>query len=62
MGRDENLEIFNDTVNFCKTSKSLQDSIQKNISEQKIILEKDTVQDGSKIKRFETPAKIVISK
>ena len=62
MGREENIEIFNDTVSICKNSSLLHDTIQKSINEQKVILEKDIVQDGSKIKRFETPAKIIISK
>lgn len=62
MARDENIEIFNDTINFCKTSKILQNNIQKSIEGQNVILEKDNIKDGSKIKRYDIPAKIIISK
>ena len=62
MGREENIEIFTDTMNICKNNTIVQTNIKNSISNQQIILEKDTVPDGSKIKRFETPAKIIISR
>ena len=62
MTRDENVEIFENTVDVCKGSETLKASIKNSRAKQSFISEKDNLPDGSKIVRFEQPAKIIISK
>ncbi len=62
MTRDENIEIFENTVDVCKGSETLKASIKNSCAKQSFISEKDDLPDGSKIVRFEQPAKIIISK
>ena len=62
MSRDENVEIFENTVDVCKGSETLKASIKNSRAKQVFISEKDDLPDGSKIVRFDQPAKIIISK
>ena len=62
MPNPKNISVFEDTVNLVQNTKRLQDAVDASLKSQKFIAEKDSVPDGSFIKRFETPARIVVSK
>lgn len=61
MGRDENVEIFNDTEELCKTNKKIRESVKKAKAYQKLILESDNLPDQKK-DLYGEKAKVVISK
>ena len=61
MGRDENVEIFNDTEELCKTNKKIRESVKKAKADQKLILETDNLPDQKK-DLYGEKAKVVISK
>ena len=61
MGRDENILVFEDTAKLCKENEVLAEAIRTSNSEQKLILEADSVPDADKNK-YESSAKVVISK
>ena len=59
MGRNENVEIFEDTRRLCQTNPELVGAIRESNSRQEVIFEADCV---SAAPRFSEPAKIVVSK
>ena len=61
MGRDENVLVFEDTAKLCKENEVLAEAIRTSNSEQKLILEADSVLDADKNK-YESSAKVVMSK
>ena len=61
MGRVENVIVFKDTENLCKTNNRIKESIQRATASQKLILEKDTLPE-QKRDLYETTAKVVVSK
>ena len=58
MGRQENIAVFEDTERLCKENKKLIDSIRKSTAKQKLILEKDVLQEAS-LDLYEKPAKLM---
>lgn len=61
MGRVENVEVYKDTENLCKNNDRLKNSIKNSIEHQKLILESKDIVVHNK-KRYESPAKIKVSK
>lgn len=61
MWREENVIVFKDTENLCKTNKRLKESVQRATASQKLILEKDTLPEQNR-DLYETTAKVVVSK
>ena len=62
MGRQENIEIFEDTEKLCKTNDKLKASIQNSRKNQKLILENDELSiDENALNKYITPAKVVVS-
>lgn len=61
MGRVENVIVFKDTENLCKTNNRIKESIQRATASQKLILEKNTLPEQM-IDLYETTAKVVVSK
>lgn len=61
MGREENVEIFLDTENLCRTNKRLKESLKQSIKNQKIILEKSPFQAPDKM-IYSEKAEIIVSK
>lgn len=61
MGRVENVIVFKDTENLCKTNNRIKESIQRATASQKLILEKDTLPEQNR-DLYETTAKVVVSK
>ena len=61
MGRQENIAVFEDTERLCKENKKLIDSVRKSTAKQKLILEKDVLQEAS-LDLYEKQAKVVVSK
>ena len=62
MANPKNISIFEDTVNLVQNTKRLQDAVDASLKSQKFIAENDSVPDGSLIRRFEKPARIIVSK
>ncbi|MCR5723581.1 MAG: TIGR02452 family protein [Treponema sp.] len=62
MSREENIAVFEDTVDMVMNSPRLRDAVRKGRSCQLFIAEKACVPDGSVSGRFNEPAKIVVSK
>ena len=62
MPNPKNISIFEDTVNLVQNTKRLREAVAASLKSQKFIAENDPVADGSLIKRFEEPAKIIVSK
>ena len=62
MSRFENVAVFKDTEEACKGNPRLMESIKKSCSGQLFVREKDTLPDGSKAARFDTDARIIVSK
>lgn len=60
MGRSENVAIFEDTHNLCKTNRELIAAIRRSNQLQEVILETDQIMTAKT--RFEEAAKIVVSK
>ncbi len=60
MGRQENVEIFEDTKKLCESNTRLKEVIKKCIENQKLILENERVDMPTA--RYEEDAKIVVSK
>lgn len=61
MGRSENVAVFEDTIQLCKTDKEIRDSVKKSIDGQKLFLETDTFTAPAKDKYAE-PAQLKVSK
>lgn len=62
MANPKNISVFEDTVNFVQNTKRLQEAVDASLKSQKFIAENDPVPEGSLVKRFETPAQIIVSK
>ncbi|WP_191015245.1 TIGR02452 family protein [Treponema zioleckii] len=62
MGRIENIAVFEDSVNLCEKTPRLIESIKNSRKSQIFIGENDSVPDGSNTARFESEAKIIVSK
>lgn len=60
MSREDNVKVFNDTIDLCKNNKILSDSIKESKQLQGVIYETDTMRDFSR--KYDTPAKITVSK
>lgn len=61
MGREENVFIFQDTERMCKENARLKDAIRKSISNQKLILENDTIPEIDK-KKYKELAQVIVTK
>lgn len=61
MGREENIEVFEDTERLCKTNKRLMEAVRKSTASQKLILEGDSLQTVDK-NIYEEKASVVVSK
>ncbi|MBO5692209.1 MAG: hypothetical protein J6R96_10185, partial [Spirochaetaceae bacterium] len=61
MGKEENIIIFEDTVEKCRDVPSLMDSIVASRKGQKIVLEQDTLPCGKENRRFLEPAQLVLT-
>ncbi len=61
MGRYENVQVFEDTMNLCRTDAKIRESVKKSKEGQKIILETDTFTAPAKDKYAE-PAQLKVSK
>lgn len=67
MGRQENIDIFQDTEKLCKNNNKLRNAIRKSKEKQRLILETDKVlgkceKEGTPEKRYEEKANVVVSK
>ena len=62
MSRFENIAVFEDTAEACKSVPRLQESIAKSLAGQQFIAEKAVVADGSMVSRFDSDGKIVVSR
>ena len=62
MSRFENVAVFEDTERACKSVPRLKESIARSLASMQFIAEKDAVADGSKVFRFDTECKIVVSR
>ena len=62
MSRFDNIKVFEDTVNLVQNTKYLQDSILASRKSQVFVAEKDSVPNGNAVSRFDTSAKIIVSK
>lgn len=62
MANPKNIFIFEDTVDLVHNTKRLQDAVAASLKSQIFIAENDSVPDGRLIRRFETPANIIVSK
>jgi len=60
MGRDNNVEIFENTEKLCKTNRLLRSGIESSKKKQKIIFEKDEIAIDDE-HRYETKAKVIVS-
>lgn len=61
MGREENVKVFRDTENLCKTTLELVKAIKNSTGKQTLFLEKDVLNSIDK-NRYEKQAKVVVSK
>lgn len=61
MSRVENVKIFKDTENLCRTNEKLKKSLEISRKNQKLILERDPLELPEK-KRFAAPADLIVSK
>lgn len=61
MGRERNREIFQDTARMCETNPFLMKSIEKSISSQEMIAEKDRF-DFSDLGRYPEQCSLIVSK
>ena len=62
MPNDENIAIFEDTVDLCQKTPQLFDAIRESVRNQTCILQSEPVADAGSAHRFEAPAKLVLSK
>ena len=61
MGKEENIIIFEDTVEKCRDIPRLMDSIVASRKGQRIVLEQDAFPCGKENQRFSQPAQLVLS-
>ena len=60
MGRADNIAIFEDTRNLCKTNFELVAAIRESNQLQEVILETESIEKPAP--RYEKPARIIVSK
>ena len=61
MGRTENINVFQDTMNLCKNNDRIRESVHNSAQRQKLILEGDTIAEPEK-NRYQEAAQITVSK
>ena len=61
MGRTENINVFQDTMNLCKNNDRIRESVYNSAEGQKLILEGDAIAEPDK-KRYKEKARITVSK
>ena len=61
MGRDENVTVFKDTENLCKTNLRISEAVKRSTSAQKLILEGDKLEDQKK-GLYEDVANVIVTK
>lgn len=61
MGREENIQIFEDTEKLCKTNEKLKASVKNATAGQKLIRETDIIPKQNR-NLYEEPAKVTVSK
>lgn len=61
MGRTENINVFQDTMNLCKNNDRIRESIHNSAEGQKLILEGDAITEPDK-NRYKEKARITVSK
>ena len=62
MSTESNVIVFEDTVEMCRDTPRLMDSIVASRNGQRLILERDAVPSGRGIERFCEPAELVLTK
>ena len=60
MGRTENINVFQDTMNMCKDNDRIWESVHNSAEGQKLILEGDAIAEPDK-KRYKEKAQITVS-
>ena len=48
MGRTENINVFQDTMNLCKNNDRIRESVHNSAEGQKLILEEDAIVESDK--------------
>ena len=61
MGRTENINVFQDTMNLCKNNDRIRESVHNAAEGQKLILEGDAITEPDK-NRYKEKARITVSK
>lgn len=61
MGRNENVIVFKDTENLCKTNPRISEAVKRSISAQKLILEGDALAEQKK-DLYEDAANVIVTK
>lgn len=61
MGREENVKVFEDTRNLCRSNVRLKESIKRSISRQEIIYEENPFDAGSE-HRYQEQAEVIVSR
>lgn len=61
MGRDINVEVFQDTMKMCETHHTLKESIEESVKRQQIIYEYEELEGQTK-HRLDIDAKVIVSK
>ena len=60
MGRTENINVFQDTMNLCKNNDRIRESGHNSAEGQKLILEEDAIVESDK-NRYKEKARITVS-
>lgn len=60
MGRTENINVFQDTMNLCKNNDRIRESVHNSAEGQKLILEEDAIVESDK-NRYKEKARITVS-
>ena len=55
MGRTENINVFQDTMNLCKNNDRIRESVHNSAEGQKLILEEDAIVESDKNRYKENP-------
>lgn len=62
MSREENVKIFEDTLDLCDTNKRLIAALELSKNKQYIVKDGESVDLGDESSKFNSPAKVVVSK
>ncbi len=60
MSREDNVQVYEDTKNWCKTNEKLKNAIKKSIAGQKVIYERDKLKSEPG-HRYDEKAKVIVS-